>query len=427
MDFKEEFDHIAAFRTMRALCERYSSRVSGSTQELEAMRYLVQQFRKKVGFYPVVDQYPVKYYKGHYASIQILPDGDIIEGRPQWMTINSPSTGVEDELQVVYLDGENIVASDNFTHKIVIIKSSKDYLTPDIFIQIKEIYKQKPSGVIILSSYHPEVIRSDIIFKDYSIFSEIPTIILPEAKFPIENIEGKKGKLLIFGEIDRGNLFNISLIIPGSKKEFILVYANHDTVENTQGARENAAGVAILLEVAKKISRYKLKYSYRFITLGGKEMGLEGMRKILDDYDTSNVILGINIDSIDSNPNKIVLSVSGDEYLMEIVETINESNDFPIETEKGIPLGKDNLVMTEKDIPSITIMLKDNESKNIFRTELDSIDEYDPESLKKVGDYLLKFISKMEQMKEVEFTKNIPRDLKVEAVKYFEILRLYQE
>ncbi|MCG3221023.1 MAG: hypothetical protein H7641_06545, partial [Candidatus Heimdallarchaeota archaeon] len=115
MEYKEEFNHLAAFRTMRALCERYSSRVSGSPQELEAMRYITQQFRKKVGYYPVVDQYPVRFYKGQYASIQILPGGEIMEGRPMWMTLNSPSKGVVGEIKVVLLDGEGTNYADNIT------------------------------------------------------------------------------------------------------------------------------------------------------------------------------------------------------------------------------------------------------------------------------------------------------------------------
>ena len=427
MNFSDELNHQAAFRTLRALCERFSSRVSGSVQELETMRYLVQQFRKKVGFYPVVDQYPVKYYKGHYASIQILPDGDIIEGRPIWMTVNTPSEGVIEDIQVVYLDGEEIVSSDNYSHRIVVVKSSKDYLDPEIFIQLKEIYKLNPSAVVILSSYHDEVVRTDTIFKEFSIFSEIPTMIVPETKFPLGEIEKKKGKMLIFGEIERGNMFNVSLIIPGAEKEFILVYANHDTVDNTQGARENAAGLAILLEVAKEISKHNLYYSYRFISLGGKEIGLEGMRKILEDYDPSKVCFGINIDSIGSNPEKIIAAVSGDEKIQSIVDSISSSTEIPLEFISGTPDGKSNHIMTEKNIPSVTVMIEGNEPKNIIRTELDSIDEYNPISLKIAGEYVLNLIKKIEQMKDIHLSKNIPLKLRNDSVKYLEILRLFQE
>jgi hypothetical protein len=427
MKFSDEFNHLAAFRTLRALCERFKSRVSGSTQELETMRYIVQQFRKKVGFYPVVDQYPVRYYKGHYASIQILPDGDIIEGRPIWMTVNTPSEGVIEEMLVVYIDGEEIVSSKDYSHKIVIIKSSKDYLEPDIFIQIKEIYKLNPSGVVILSAYHDEVIRSDTIFKEFSIFSEIPTMIIPESKFPLGEIEKKKGKLLIFGEIDKGNMFNISLIIPGSEKEFILVYANHDTVDNTQGTRENGAGVAVLLEIAKEISKHNLHYSYRFISLGGKEIGLEGMKKLLEDYDPSKAIFGINIDNIGSSPKKIISAISGDEEVHEIVDTINKATELPVEKISGTPAGKNSLILTERNIPSITVMLEGNEPENLIRTELDSINDYDPVSLKIVGEYVLKLINEIENIQDKKLIKNIPIEIKREAEKYLENLRLFQE
>jgi aminopeptidase YwaD len=252
-------------------------------------------------------------------------------------------------------------------------------------------------------------------------------MILPEAKFPTDEIEGKKGKLLIFGEIERGNLFNVSLIIPGSKNEFILIYANHDTAENTQGASESAAGVAALLEIAKKISRHKLNYTYRFITLGGTEIGLEGMKRIIEDYDASKVILGISIDSIVSKQEKIVPSVSGDKHLKELVETVNDSFDFPVEIKKGTPLNNDSLVLNEKDIPSITISLKDDNIFNFARTEFDSINEYVPDSMKIVGDYILKLVGEIEQLEDAKSIRSLPKELKDEAEKYFEILRLYQE
>ena len=369
MDFQEEFDHNAAFRTMRALCERYSSRVSGSSQELEAMRYLTQHFRKKIGFYPVIDQYPVKYFKGHYASIQILPEGEIIEGKPQWMTINTPSNGIEEEFLLLELDGEKLLSQENIANKIVIIKTSKDYLETEIFIQIKEIFKQNPSGVVILSTFHPDVVRSDIFFKSYSIFSEIPTMIIPIAKFPVDNISGKKGKLVIFGELETGNMFNVSVIIPGTEKEFILIYANHDTVDSTQGARSNAAGTAIILELAKIISRYNLNYSYRIISLGGKEIGLEGMKKLLEDYDASKVILGINIDKIDSSPGQIELNVTGDKQLLDLFKSSDKTSFLTAKISMSSSLSGDSIVTTKKNIPSLSLNLNRAEVEKLKGVE----------------------------------------------------------
>jgi aminopeptidase YwaD len=427
MEFKEEFDHNAAFRTMRALCERYSSRVSGSSQELEAMRYLTQHFRKKVGYYPVVDQYPIKNFKGHYASIQILPDGDIIEGKPMWMTINTPSNGLEGELSLIEINDENPLQQEDITNKIVLISSTKDYLEPQIFIQIKNIFKLNPSGVIILSSFHPEVIRSDIFYKPYSIFSEIPTMIIPKSKFPLEKITSKNGKLIVFGELETGSMFNVSIIVPGKEKEFILIYANHDTTDNSQGARSNAAGIAILLELAKIISRYNLRYSYRLISLGGKERGLEGMRKLLEDYDPSKVILGINIDSINSTPGQIETIITGEKHLFDLLETINLTLPSPAKISLNSTFGGDNMALSEKNIPSILLTLERDEVGKIKNTELDTIDNYKPDSLKLVGEYTLKIISKLEQKNPDFFSKKIPDDFKEITEKYFENLRLYQE
>ena len=98
-----------------------------------------------------------------------------------------------------------------------------------------------------------------------------------------------QGKLLIHGELSYdSSSSNISTIIQGMKNDFILICAHHDTVENTQGARVNAAGVAIILELARLISNQTPNFTYRIVSLGGENTGMQGISKLLKDYDFYN-------------------------------------------------------------------------------------------------------------------------------------------
>ncbi|MCG3217128.1 MAG: hypothetical protein KAS63_10400, partial [Candidatus Heimdallarchaeota archaeon] len=103
---EEEFNLESAFKIMKTLCKKFNSRVAGSTQEQEAVKFIAYQFKKHVGSLPNIDNFPIILYEGKYASLQILPEGEIIEGKPIWLTKNTPSTGII--RQVVYIDLNNV-------------------------------------------------------------------------------------------------------------------------------------------------------------------------------------------------------------------------------------------------------------------------------------------------------------------------------
>lgn len=55
-----------------------------------------------------------------------------------------------------------------------------------------------------------------------------------------------------------------------------IVDAHYDAVVNTQGADDNASGVAATLEIARILSRYRFKHSLRYIGFSFEELGLVG-------------------------------------------------------------------------------------------------------------------------------------------------------
>ena len=426
---EEEFNLESTFKIMKTLCKKFNSRVAGSTQEQEAVKFIAYQFKKHVGSLPNIDNFPIILYEGKYASLQILPEGEIIEGKPIWLTKNTPSTGII--RQVVYIDLNNVgnISNDLIKNKIVILETMNDYLTPENFSKIKSIYDLEPAGVVILDYSQPEMVRSDIFFTEASVFSRVPTMIIPTSQYKFEkNQKNHDYKLLIFGEKnDEVKSSNVSIIIEGLKKDYILICAHHDTVENTQGARDNAAGVAIVLELARLLSKTVPNYTYRIITLGGEERGLEGMKQILDEYDISRVLLCINIDGVDSLPGKIGSKVIGDNVLYDMLKKISNSNSYESKAIQKTPNGGDNMELSRKGVPSIMLKLKGNEDTRKNHTELDKIDDFTTESLEKTGHFAIKVINKLESMEEVEFSNKIPDELKEETKNYFKRMKLYQE
>jgi len=70
--------------------------------------------------------------------------------------------------------------------------------------------------------------------------------------------------------------FNVIAKMEGKKKDVIIVGGHHDSMADSPGATDNAAGVEAIFRVAKKLLRKKRNLSYNFITWGGHEWGLFG-------------------------------------------------------------------------------------------------------------------------------------------------------
>lgn len=85
----------------------------------------------------------------------------------------------------------------------------------------------------------------------------------------------------------------------GNSKNKIIIGAHYDTVPNAPGANDNAAGVGVLLEVAKSLSDENLNYTLVFIAFDGEEHGLIGSSYYLKNLENHETIgFMINIDSV---------------------------------------------------------------------------------------------------------------------------------
>lgn len=76
---------------------------------------------------------------------------------------------------------------------------------------------------------------------------------------------------------------NVIAIKPGATASSpILVLGGHfDTVAAGPGANDNGSGTAVLLAVAKELSKFSLGYEIRFVAFGAEEVGLIGSREYL--------------------------------------------------------------------------------------------------------------------------------------------------
>lgn len=94
---------------------------------------------------------------------------------------------------------------------------------------------------------------------------------------------------------------NVIAVKRGASSQEIVVGAHYDSVDDADGADDNASGVAALLEVAKLLQDAQTPYTIRFVAFGAEEAGMCGSHAYVEQMDKAaikNTVAMINLDSL---------------------------------------------------------------------------------------------------------------------------------
>lgn len=96
---------------------------------------------------------------------------------------------------------------------------------------------------------------------------------------------------------------NIIAVKKGLSDQQIIVGAHYDSVEDdgSQGADDNASGVAVLLETAERVFDEETPYTIVFAAFGAEEEGLWGSENYVDQlnyFERKNIIGMVNLDCL---------------------------------------------------------------------------------------------------------------------------------
>ncbi|MBP7999751.1 MAG: M20/M25/M40 family metallo-hydrolase [Chloroflexi bacterium] len=94
---------------------------------------------------------------------------------------------------------------------------------------------------------------------------------------------------------------NIIVVKQGQSSIEIVVGAHYDSVDDADGADDNASGVAVLLQVARMVKDVATPYTIRFIAFGAEENDLDGSHYFvsqMSEAEIENTLNMINLDSL---------------------------------------------------------------------------------------------------------------------------------
>jgi len=226
-----------------------------------------------------------------------LPDGTRLACTAVGNSLSTPSEGVEGEAAM--LESTSPEALKKIENKIAvlgIVLYQKDF---------EKILKAKPLALIFPSRtpLAPAIYRS--VRAGYVEKENLPAVSM--AHDDVLNVLKGPRRLKIITEVEKVTAKSQNVIgeVPGViEDEDILVGGHYDTVRNVMGAHDNAAGTAVVLELARIFAHEKLNRTLRFVAFGSEELGLRGSfyhaensentrnLKLCLDFDVHGILLG---------------------------------------------------------------------------------------------------------------------------------------
>ncbi|PLW94828.1 MAG: hypothetical protein C0592_01765 [Marinilabiliales bacterium] len=147
---------------------------------------------------------------------------------------------------------------------------------------------------------------------------------------------------------------------------FIVITAHYDHVGMMDkaifpGANDNASGIAMMLDLAKKIKgmRYRPRYSLVFMAFASEEIGLKGSTYFVDNplFDLNKIRFLINLDMVGTGSDGITVVNAGkfeDEY--NLMVELNENGEYLKQVKKrGESCNSDHCPFYQKGVPSVFI------------------------------------------------------------------------
>jgi len=118
-----------------------------------------------------------------------------------------------------------------------------------------------------------------------------------------------------------GDGVNILGVVPGKKKETIVISAHYDHLgirNNTiyNGADDNASGTAALLAMVQYFKKHKPEHKLIFAFFDAEEMGLRGSAHFVNtlDLQKENIVLNVNLDMVSRSIKNELYACGGFRY-----------------------------------------------------------------------------------------------------------------
>jgi len=181
------------------------------------------------------------------------------------------------------------------------------------------------------------------------------------------------------------------------------LYRGEPQVHN--GADDNASGVAVLLDLAQKISAADLSSNYLFIAFSGEEMGLLGSNYFTKNptLDLNGVSYMLNLDMVGRLREDKTLSVSGTGTSPIWPQVLNASNPgFKLVLKESGVGPSDHTSFYLQDIPVLHFFTGQHED---YHKPTDDAEKLNYEGMRLISSYLFSLVQELDDDQKLAFRK----------------------
>lgn len=216
---------------------------------------------------------------------------------------------------------------------------------------------------------------------------------------------------------------NVSAYIKGTQypDEIIAFTAHMDSVPTSPGCYDNAAGSAVMLELARYFAAHPPKRSLRFIWTGGEEKGLLGSKHYVSAHadELEKVRLCVNLDLAGSPAGHEFAIVTGPEALTHHVDMLVKEEGYAVETRTDT-YSSDCLPFALKGVPALSLGRFGAPGMSYIHCNRDKLAYVSAPALEKTGRIALLIVSRLANAVMLPFERKVSDEMRKKVEDYMD-------
>ena len=195
--------------------------------------------------------------------------------------------------------------------------------------------------------------------------------------------DGATARLRVDSRSEPSSSQNVEAVIGPETDEEVLVTAHHDCHDIAEGAGDNAAGSALVVEVGRLLAlcEDRLGSRVRLLTFGAEEPGMYGSDHWAATHDLDRVRCVVNIDGVGGDRTPIVNSTAFPAAGEPFDEAAAELS-IPIDTEAEVRPHGDHWSFSRRGVPALGVGSGGHGRFPYAHTHADTLDKVDTRDLR---------------------------------------------
>jgi len=180
---------------------------------------------------------------------------------------------------------------------------------------------------------------------------------------------------------------NVSGWLGPDTDEVVLVTAHHDAHDIAEGARDNGAGCALVVEIARMLAAIEddLETAVRLVTFGAEEVGMRGSRHHVEGVDLDRVRAVVNCDAVGSSRD-LGVATNGFEGLSAPFEAAAAEVGTPVTIREEIATHSDHWPFVRQGVPGVMAhSVEASDDRGWGHTHGDTFDKLDRRDLRELA------------------------------------------